>query len=96
MRAGLTEERAAMVKDDYRENVTPAQTAALELTDRIVQLPARFSDDLQATLLKHYTSEQIGELAMGVGLFMSMSKVLITLGLEPDEMSLTTLPTPGS
>ena len=39
---------------------------------------------------------EIAELALGVGLFMGMSKVLITLGLEPESMETTVLPTPGS
>lgn len=33
---------------------------------------------------------------MGVGLFLGMSKVLICLGLEPEQMETTVLPTPGS
>jgi hypothetical protein len=47
-------------------------------------------------LSEHYSQEEIAELALGVGLFMGMSKVLITLGLEPEEMDTTVLPTPGS
>ena len=38
---------------------------------------------------------EIVELALGVGLFMGMSKVLICLGLEPEEMQTTVVPTPG-
>ena len=33
---------------------------------------------------------------LGVGLFLGMSKVLITLGLEPEDMPVTVVPTPGS
>ena len=35
-------------------------------------------------------------MALGVGLFMSLSKVLITLGMEPEEMGTEIVPTPGS
>ena len=47
-------------------------------------------------LKRHYRDEEIVELALGVVLFMSMSKLLITLGLEPEEMDTTLTPTPGS
>lgn len=36
------------------------------------------------------------ELMLGVGLFLGMSKVLITLGLEPESMPVSVLPAPGS
>ena len=39
---------------------------------------------------------EIAEIALGVTLFHGMSKVLICLGLEPEEMDTTILPTPGS
>jgi alkylhydroperoxidase family enzyme len=51
---------------------------------------------VQAALARHFSDSQIVELALGVGLFLGMSKVLITLGLEPDEMAVTVIPTPGS
>jgi hypothetical protein len=35
-------------------------------------------------------------MALGVGLFLGMSKVLINLGLEPEDMPVTVMPTPGS
>ncbi len=35
-------------------------------------------------------------LTLGVGLFLGLAKVLITLGLEPEQMPVTVLPTPGS
>jgi hypothetical protein len=35
-------------------------------------------------------------MALGVGCFLGMSKVLIMLGLEPEEMPVTVVPTPGS
>jgi hypothetical protein len=36
------------------------------------------------------------ELGLGVGLFMALSKGMITLGLEPENMPTTVLPTPGA
>ncbi len=76
--------------------LAPAETAILELTDAIIGRPQSLSDATRQQLQAHYTDAQIVELVLGVGLFMGMSKVLITLGLEPEEMPVTVLPTPGS
>ncbi|MGV0034096.1 MAG: carboxymuconolactone decarboxylase family protein [Candidatus Azotimanducaceae bacterium WSBS_2022_MAG_OTU7] len=72
------------------------EAAALQLTDDIIGVPGHLRPSQVATLKKHYSDAEIAELALGVGLFMGMSKVLITLGLEPEEMDTTLLPTPGS
>ena len=76
--------------------LAPAETAILELTDAIIGRPQRLSDATREQLQAHYSDAQIVELVLGVGLFMGMSKVLITLGLEPESMPVTVLPTPGS
>lgn len=50
--------------------------------------------EVQAELRRHFTDDQIVELALGVGLFHALSKTLIVLGLEPEHMPTTVLPTP--
>ncbi len=93
--AGLTETRAALVTDDYADSLSAEEVAALELTDALLE--ARSVDAaLRQALRAHFSDAQIVELALGVGLFMGMSKVLILLGLEPESMQTTVLPTPGS
>ena len=67
----------------------------------LIELPTWLGDTVMATpaienLIKHYSDPEIAELILGVGLFMGMSKVLIALGLEPEQMDTTVLPTPGS
>ena len=66
------------------------------LTDDIIGLPGQLSEEKIRQLRSHYSEAEIVELALGVGLFLGMSKVLITLGLEPEEMDTTIIPTPGS
>ena len=68
----------------------------LKLTDTLIGDPHRPPPDLHESLREHFDEGQIVEAAMGVGLFLGMSKVLICLGLEPEEMATTILPTPGS
>ena len=47
-------------------------------------------------LLLHFDDGELAELALGVGLFFGLSKVLVALGLEPESMPTTVLPAPGS
>ena len=74
----------ALIADGYRvgAGVEYALTG-----QSFVKLEYRYSN---------YSDAEIAELALGVGLFLGMSKVLITLGLEPEGMDTTVLPTPGS
>ena len=62
----------------------------------LIGMPRPLSPELQAKLHRHYTDAQVVEMALGVGLFLGMSKLLIALGLEPEEMDTTLAPTPGS
>ncbi len=94
--AGLEEEVVAQIEDGYEDRLDPKAVAALQLTDDIIGLPGQLTEQQRANLKAHFSEDEIAELALGVGLFMGMSKVLITLGLEPDEMDTTVLPTPGS
>ncbi|MFK7912885.1 MAG: hypothetical protein AB8B93_03135 [Pseudomonadales bacterium] len=94
--AGLAESQAALVEDGYAARLPAPAVAALQLTDALLGQPAPPTAEQQQLLLEHYTAAEILELALGVGLFHGMSKVLINLGLEPEQMPVTLLPTPGS
>ncbi|MEM7218700.1 MAG: hypothetical protein AAF515_10065 [Pseudomonadota bacterium] len=47
-------------------------------------------------LRAEFSPEELTELALGVAAFHGMSKVLIVLGMEPESMAVTQLPTPGA
>ena len=66
------------------------------LTDVIIGMPQAIDESLQAQLKQHFNEAEIQELALGIGIFLSMSKVLINLGLEPESMPITLLPTPSA
>lgn len=53
------------------------------------------SPELQAQLRAHFTAAQIMELTYAMGSFIGYSKQLIMLGLEPENMPLTSVPVPG-
>ncbi|MCY4214155.1 MAG: hypothetical protein OXF68_11085 [Gammaproteobacteria bacterium] len=92
--AGLDEERVGRIADGYETALEPAQVAALKLTDAIIGIPRPPVDEVRQALRAHYSEAEIAEIAMGVGLFLGMSKVLINLGLEPEDMPITLVPTP--
>jgi len=93
--AGLDEERVGRIADGYETTLEPAQAAALKLTDAMIGIPRPPADEIKQTLKAHYSEAEIVEIAMGAGLFLGMSKVLINLGLEPEDMPVTVVPTPG-
>ena len=68
----------------------------MHLTDVLIGLPRPLSTSERTELERLFSAAEIAELAMGVGLFLGMSKVLINLGLEPEAMPTTVVPTPGS
>ena len=71
------------------------EVAALKLTDAIIGIPRPPDEETVQALKAHFSAAEITELALGVGLFLGMSKVLINLGLEPEDMPVTVVPTPG-
>lgn len=94
---GLIEEQVELIDDGYQEAaLSPRDKAALSLTDAIIGDPRSLDAAAQAELRRQFTPEELAELGLGVGLFMALSKVLITLGLEPEQMDTTIVPTPGS
>jgi len=94
---GLTEDQVTEIEDGYEESgLSESDKVAIALTDTIIGDPRQMTPELQARLREHFTDAQIVEMSLGVGLFMSLSKVLITLGMEPEEMGTEIVPTPGS
>ncbi len=69
--------------------------ALLRLTDDLIGMPGHLGEELKDSLRAHFSDAELVEVALGVGLFLGMSKVLITLGLEPEQMDTTILPTPA-
>lgn len=93
---GLDEDEVNGIEDGFETRFGDRETAALELTDAIIGDPRRLSGATKEKLHEHFSDEQIAELGIGVGLFIGLAKVLITLGLEPEDMPVTVVPTPGA
>lgn len=54
------------------------------------------SDDVRTAFDGEFDAADQTELGVGLALFHGLSKVLIALGCEPEEMATTELPTPGA
>ncbi len=94
--AGLDEGKADLIEDGYAQQLSEADSAVLALTDALIGIPGPMPESLQQQLRGHYSEAELAELVLGVGLFLGMSKVLISLGLEPESMPVTVIPTPGA
>ncbi|MEM8727035.1 MAG: hypothetical protein AAGE86_16105 [Pseudomonadota bacterium] len=94
---GLGEAIVDDITDGYgtSDRLTDAEKAVLIFTDALIFDPDLLTCDARAALQKHLSPEQIAELGMGITLFLALAKALITMGLEPEVMERTVLPTPA-
>lgn len=93
---GLSEAEASKVDDDFESsNLAERHKAALRMTDAFLKHPAG-GGAACAELARFFNPGQVVELTLALAMFLGMSKVLIALGLEPDDMPTTVVATPGS
>jgi alkylhydroperoxidase family enzyme len=91
----LTEDKAALIDDGFEHSDLDERSKAIvAFTDVMLRAEAP-SAELAAEMRRHFTTDQLVELAMGISLFHGFSKLMITLGLEPESMDTTVMPTPG-
>jgi alkylhydroperoxidase family enzyme len=81
--------------DHTNSDLPPRIKAALAWAD--VLLAGGDVDDPAVTerLRAHFDPAEIVEMTYAIGTFIGYSKVIITLGLEPEELPVTLIPTPG-
>ncbi len=94
---GLGEEVVAEIDEGYEASARLSDTekAILKFTDAIIHDPELLTGADRAALQKHLSPDQIAELGLGVTLFLALAKALITMGLEPERMERSVLPTPS-
>lgn len=94
---GLDEAQVDEIDDGWdASGLTPRQKAALGFADAYLAADGPMSDEVRAAFDGEFDAVQQTELGVGLALFHGLSKVLIALGCEPEEMDTTELPTPGS
>ena len=52
--------------------------------------------DLEDRMRRHFTDAEIVELTYAMGTFIGYGKQIMILGLEPDDLPVTVIPTPGT
>ncbi|HET9078451.1 MAG TPA: carboxymuconolactone decarboxylase family protein [Acidimicrobiales bacterium] len=95
---GLAEDHAALVDDGYATSaLSERHKAAIRLADRFLAIPGRPPGATAPGCGESVLSpEEEVELGVALAMFMGFAKMLITLGLEPDDMPVTVVATPGS
>ena len=94
--AGLTEELIAQL-GDHRSSDLPERTkAALAWADAVLNGGDVPDPGVTDALARHFSPAEIVELTFAIGTFIGYAKVIITLGLEPEDLPLTVIPTPGT
>ena len=93
---GLGEELVDEIRDGYAESgrLDERQKTVLRFTDAFLRDPGGEHAQLRKALQKHFSAQEIVELAAGVALFMGFSKIAVALGQAPKNMPVTVLPTP--
>lgn len=60
---GLTDDDVAAIRQGSSEGFPPAEAALLQMADALAATPANVSDELFAELRRHFSEEQLIELA---------------------------------
>ncbi len=96
-RQGVGEAEAELVTDSYQtSSLSPRHKAALMLTDKFLLDPGPADPALTRALDAEFTRSEQLELGVALAMFVGFAKMLITLGLEPVDMPVTEVATPGS
>ncbi len=86
MHNGAAAEKVEAVLGDYRKNplFSPRERVALELAERMTYSNKRVSDRFFGTLKRHFTDEELVELAAVIALENFRSKFNPVFGIEPN------------
>jgi alkylhydroperoxidase family enzyme len=93
----LDEAQVEQIDDDHAESALPLRSkAALEFADAFLLGGGPPSPEAVGRLRSEFTDAELAELGIGLAVFHGVSKMLIALGCEPDDMDVTEVATPGS
>lgn len=82
--------------DPQHSHRLPERTKlALEWADIVLGGGHGADDELKARLRAAFTPAEIVEITYAIGTFIGYSKQIITLGMEPENLPLLVVPTPG-
>ena len=91
LQQGVDEVMLEMVDHYSDSELAPAQKAALQLADAYLNSPADMSDRVRETVAAHLSPAQVIELVVKLVGY-SNDKVMVSLGLDFDEVRPFTMP----
>ena len=92
---GLSEERVAMIQDDYRDSdLTEREKLILAFTDQFLNDPKGLKNTLKAELLEMFTPQELVHLSMVVTHFSGFSRCAVALGGMPEELPIMEVSVP--
>ena len=65
---GLSDEEIAVIREGEREGFAPSEVALLRMADAMSDTPSNVNDELYAELRKHFSEDQLIELAANAAL----------------------------
>lgn len=87
----------AEIADHQHADHLPERTRlALEWADVMLGGGHGATDDLRTRLRAAFTPAEIVEITYAIGTFIGYSKQIITLGMEPEQLDVIVVPTPGA
>jgi hypothetical protein len=94
---GLDEGQVAQIDDGHDESALPERLKlALRFADAFLGASGPPPAEVVAALRAEFGDDELVEMGIGLAMFHGFSKLLITLGCEPEEMDVTEVATPGS
>ncbi len=69
---------------------------ALQFADAFLAASGPPTPDVQEALLDEFSEAELVEMSIGLAMFHGVSKMLIALGCEPEQMDITESRTPGT
>jgi alkylhydroperoxidase family enzyme len=91
----VTEEIASLVDTGYAQStLSDRHKAVLAFTDAFLAGGGPPPPEVRSALQAYLTDAEIVELATGLAMFHGFSKMVVVLGLEPEQMDTVVLPTP--
>lgn len=92
---GLSEERVAMIEDDYRQSaLSEREKLILAFTDQYLNDPAGLDEALKAALQAAFSAEELVHLSLAVAHFNGFSRCAVALGGMPDELPIMEMSVP--
>ena len=95
MDAGLTEERVAMIDDDYESSaLSEREKLIVALVDTYYDEPGEMSDELRDMFNAMFSVEELAHLSLAIAHFSGFSRCAVSLGGMPDELPVMSVSVP--